>query len=188
MGLIDVDEELYLRLFAIGDAEDLFRLIDDSRDYLREWLAWVDNTTTVDDSRGFIEHTLRTYEAESEWTAGIFYQGKLVGTAGFNSFDWTNKVAYIGYWLAEGYQGKGIMSRVCRALTSYAFHELQLNKVTIRAAYENKKSRAIPERLGFKKEGQIRQAEWLYDHYVDHVVYGMLAHEWEMNRFVEGDY
>ncbi|UJL46364.1 GNAT family N-acetyltransferase [Virgibacillus sp. NKC19-16] len=186
MGLVEVDEELYLRLFEIGDAEDLFRMIDDSRDYLREWLSWVDNTKTVDDSRGFIEHTLRTYEAESEFTAGIFYQGKLVGTAGFNSFDWTNKVGYIGYWLAEGYQGKGIMSSVCRALISFAFYELQLNKVAIRAACENKKSRAIPERLGFAKEGEIRQAEWLYDHYVDYVVYGMLAHEWERSRFVKG--
>lgn len=179
MGLIDIDEELYLRLFEIGDAEELFRLTDNSRDYLREWLSWVDTTTTVDDSRGFIEHTLRAYEAESEFTAGIFYQGKLVGAAGFNNFDWPNKVGYIGYWLAEDFQGKGIMGRVCHALTSYAFNELQLNKVAIRAAFENKKSRAIPERLGFVKEGQFRQAEWLYDHYVDHVIYGMLENEWD---------
>ncbi|MBY7145116.1 GNAT family N-acetyltransferase [Virgibacillus sp. NKC19-3] len=179
MSVIEIDEELYLRMLSIEDAKELFRLTDNSRDYLREWLSWVDATKTVDDSRAFIEHTLQTYRTKKGCTAGIFYQGELVGAAGFNSFDWPNKIGYIGYWLAEGFQGKGIMSRVCHALTSYAFHELRLNKVTIRAAYENKKSRAIPERLGFVQEGQIRQAEWLYDHYVDHVVYGMLAHEWE---------
>jgi ribosomal-protein-serine acetyltransferase len=43
---------------------------------------------------------------------------------------------------------------------------------------ENKNSRGIPERLGFVNKGCIRQAEWLYDHYVDHVVYGKLAEEW----------
>ena len=73
------------------------------------------------------------------------------------------------------------MTRVASALTAYAFNHLKLNKVEIRAAEENKKSRGIPERLGFVKEGRIRQAEWLYDHYVDHVVYGILAEEWDKN-------
>jgi ribosomal-protein-serine acetyltransferase len=70
------------------------------------------------------------------------------------------------------------MTRVAKALTDYAFNELGLNKVDISAAAENKKSRSIPERLGFVNEGCIRQAEWLYDHYVDHIVYGMLAKDW----------
>jgi ribosomal-protein-serine acetyltransferase len=63
-------------------------------------------------------------------------------------------------------------------LVDYAFNELGLNRLEIRCATENTKSRAIPQRLGFKQEGTIRQAEWLYDHYVDLVVYGILASEW----------
>ena len=70
------------------------------------------------------------------------------------------------------------MTRVARALTDYAMNELKLNKVEIRCASGNLKSRSIPERLGFVQEGTIRQAEWLYDHYVDHIVYGVLAEEW----------
>ena len=72
------------------------------------------------------------------------------------------------------------MTKVAKALTDYAFTHLKLNKVEIRAAVENKKSRSIPERLGFVYEGTLRQAEWLYDHYVDHAVYGMLADEWKV--------
>ena len=52
--------------------------------------------------------------------------------------------------------------------------ELQLNRIEIRAAIGNVKSQAIPEKLGFAKEGCVREAEWLYDHYVDHIIYGML--------------
>lgn len=176
-----IDDNITLRMLRIEDAEALFELTDDSRDYLREWLPWLDTTTTIDDSRSFIEHTLDYYRKEKGLTTGIFYQTKLVGIAGFNSFQWTNKIGFIGYWLGEGFQGKGIMTQAIQALVDLAFFNLKLNRVDIRAAYENEKSRAIPERLGFTREGQLRQAEWLYDHYVDHVVYSMLANEWIMH-------
>ena len=72
--------------------------------------------------------------------------------------------------------------RACKAYIAYGFNELDLNRIEIRVAEENKKSRAIPEKLGFQEEGKIRQAEWLYDHYVDHVIYGLLAEEWKQNN------
>jgi ribosomal-protein-serine acetyltransferase len=49
-------------------------------------------------------------------------------------------------------------------------------------ATENEKSCAVPERLGFRREGIERQAEWLYDHFVDHAVYSALASEWPTRR------
>lgn len=186
MFIYEVDEEVLLRMLMTSEAERLFTITDRSRHYLKEWLPWVDETKTVADSKQFIENSFHIYAEQTGLTAGIFYKNKLVGVAGFNGFDWRNRIGFIGYWLDVKYQGLGIMTRVASALTDYAFKQLQLNRVDIRAAYENKKSRAIPERLGFTKEGQIRQAEWLYNHYVDHVVYGMLASEWEdLRRGVE---
>jgi len=70
------------------------------------------------------------------------------------------------------------MTRCCRVLVDHAFSWLGLNRVAIPAAVENSRSRAIPERLGFRQEGIIRDAEWLYDHYVDHVLYAVLKKEW----------
>ncbi|WP_430789675.1 GNAT family N-acetyltransferase [Virgibacillus flavescens] len=174
----EIDHDLTIEQMKLDDAEELFKLTDASRTHLREWLPWVDGTTTVDDTLGFIQHTVRGFEEKRSLTLAIRFKGNIVGTAGFNNLDWSNKVAYIGYWLGQNYQGYGIMTRVARTLTDYALTDLDMNRVDIRAAYENKKSRSIPERLGFVEEGQLRQAEWLYDHYVDHVVYGMLASEW----------
>ncbi len=62
-----------------------------------------------------------------------------------------------------------------RALTRYAFDELKLKWMEIRCAEQNARSRAIPERLGFAERNTIMNAEWLYDHFVDHVVYRMDA-------------
>ena len=88
----------------------------------------------------------------------------------------------IGYWLGEEFQGKGIMTAASRILIHYAFDEFQLNRVEIRCAVGNTRSRAIPERLGFIQEGMIGDGEWLYDHYVDLIVYRMLAREWTAHR------
>lgn len=173
-----IDEDVSLKLVELRDADRVFIITDDSREHLREWLPWVDMTKSVDDTRDFIRSCLKDYAENKSITTFILYKGEIVGTSGYNKIDWSNKIAYIGYWLGKDYQGHGIMTKVARALTDYAFNELKLNRVDIRAAVDNKKSRSIPERLGFVNEGRIRQAEWLYDHYVDHIVYGMLAEDW----------
>lgn len=174
-----IDENLSLKLIEWNDAERIFELTDQSRSYLREWLPWVDGTTKVEDSQEFIKICLKGYAENKSMNTVIVFDGEIVGVAGFNSINWSNKTVQIGYWLAEGYQGKGIMTKTAKALTDYAFSRLHLNKVEIRAAVGNQKSRGVPARLGFVEEGIIRQAEWLYDHYTDHVVYGILANEWK---------
>lgn len=173
-----IDEDLSLKLQEMRDAERIFELTDASRDYLKEWLPWLDFTTELQDTKDFIKSGSSNFVEGKSLGAVILYQGEIVGIAGFNNINLANKTACIGYWLGHEYQGNGIMTRVAKALTDYALKDLQLNKVEIRAAVGNHKSRSIPERLGYTKEGTIRQAEWLYDHYVDHVVYGMLASEW----------
>ncbi len=176
---ININQELSLRTVALEDANAVFALTDASRTYLREWLPWLDFTKEVADTTAYIEGCIKGHEANSSLSLVIIFRDEIVGIAGFNTINHSNKVAAIGYWLSEGAQGHGIMSKTVEALLQYAFAELQLNKVEIRAAVGNSKSRAIPERLGFINEGTIRAAEWLYDHYVDHVVYGMLASEWK---------
>ncbi|MFD2444121.1 GNAT family N-acetyltransferase [Bacillus sp. CGMCC 1.16607] len=173
-----IDENVSLRKIDLKDAERIFELTDKSRNSRREWLPWLDFTTKVEDTRKFIQSCLKGYAENKSLNTVILFNGEIVGVAGFNNINWSNKTAYIGYWLGEEYQGKGIITKVAKDLTNYAFNHLNLNKVEIRAAVENKKSRSIPERLGFINEGVIRQSEWLYDHYVDTVVYGILIQEW----------
>ncbi|GIN37205.1 GNAT family protein [Heyndrickxia sp. FSL K6-6286] len=173
-----INDDLALKLIELKDSNRVFELTDTSRNYLREWLPWLDTTTKLEDTIGFINMCLKGFSENRSINTVILFKGNIVGVAGFNNINWSNKTAQIGYWLGEEYQGFGIMTRVAEALTEYAFKELALNKVEIRVAVGNKKSRSIPERLGFINEGCIRQAEWLYDHYVDHVVYGILSEEW----------
>ncbi len=89
----------------------------------------------------------------------------------------------MGYWARERYRGKGLMTAACRALVAHAFGELGPNRVSIACATENEKSCAIAERLGFQREGVVRQAKWLYVRFVDHVVYAALASEWRKSSW-----
>ncbi|MFP3338955.1 GNAT family protein, partial [Micrococcus sp. SIMBA_131] len=87
--------------------------------------------------------------------------------------------ASIGYWLAENFQGNGIMTAAVKGIIDQAFHEYGLNRVEIQCGIENKKSRAIPERIGFKQEGVVRDAEYLYGHFHDTILYSRLSREWK---------
>ncbi|MGX2959616.1 GNAT family N-acetyltransferase [Peribacillus sp. JNUCC 23] len=176
-----IDDEVSLRLFNKDDAEEFYDLTISSKSYLKEWLGWLDYTKSVEDTAQNIISRCNELVDNGGYplSFAIIYNGKIAGTIGFNEIHKANKIGVVGYWLGEKYQGKGIMSNALKALIDYGFNDLKLNRIEISVAVENKKSRALPERFGFKEEGKIRQAEWLYDHYVDHVIYGLLANEWK---------
>lgn len=175
---IIVDEAIVLRLHHEKMAPLLFELVEENRTHFRKWLPWLDFNTKIEDTKKFITECEENYQKGASLNLGIYYQGKLVGALGFNVIDNTNKKAEIGYMLGKGANGKGIMTKSCSALISYGFNELNLNRIAIKAATENIKSRAIPEKLGFKQEGILEQSEFLYDRFLDLVVYAMLKENW----------
>ncbi|WP_301108037.1 GNAT family protein [Sporosarcina sp.] len=177
-----VTEEISLKLIGQKDAEELFELVNASRENLREWLPWVDSMTDAEQYGPIIEAWLQQFAEEDGFQAGILYNGKLAGMAGFHLVNYSNRQTSIGYWLAEAYQGKGIMTAVVRALLDYAFEEYDCHRVEIKCGTDNVKSRAIPERLGFMEEGVIRDGEFLYDHFHDLILYSMLDEDWQKHK------
>jgi ribosomal-protein-serine acetyltransferase len=173
-----VNEHVDLRILEPRHAEAFFDLCSLNREYLAQWLPWVDHTNQIMDTQLFIQLELDRFASHRGFSCGIFYQGQLVGSISVHEIDWINKKTSLGYWLADSYQGKGIMTGACRRLLHYLFVELKLNRVEIKACTENTRSRAIPERLGFKHEGTIRQAESIHNRFYNHEVYGILAYEW----------
>ncbi|GIP21633.1 GNAT family N-acetyltransferase [Paenibacillus sp. J22TS3] len=173
-----IDDDLSLKLLEPRDAARLFELTVLDREMLGEWLPWVAFTREAGDTENFIRSQLEVYAKGLGVYCGLVYQGQIAGCISLKDLNLPNRKVSIGYWLGSEYQGKGLITKACRALINYSFQELELNRVEIRAAVDNKKSRAVPERLGFTQEGVIRASELIGDRYVDHVVYGMLAGEW----------
>ena len=174
-----IDDDSYISLLETKDAEFLYDLIDRNREHLGEWLKIPGMTLHADDSRRFIERTRLRYANSEGYWLGIWQGKELMGSIGYLYIDQDNRKTEIGYWLGQEYEGKGLITKAIKALIYYAFDELNLNKVEIGAASDNLKSRRIPEKLGFRQEGELRDYEYINGKYLNRVIYGMRASEWK---------
>lgn len=174
-----IDSATALRVLREDDAAELFALTDANRAHLRCWLPWVDLVRSEDDSRSFLKTVTAQREQGRGPTFGIVHDGVLVGVVGYLPIDLVNRIGEIGYWLAEGLQGRGVMTQCCAFVVRYGFLTLDLNRIQIAAGTENRESRAIPERLGFRFEGILRARENLHGAFIDHAMYSLLRSEFD---------
>ena len=167
-----------IQIFEERHAEMLSQLIDRNRTSLRQWLPWLDWSKTPADTADHIRQSLERYKESNGFSAGIWIGDRLAGAIGLHAVDSRHRSSSIGYWLTEEYRGGGVMTKACLAVVTAVFQHYHLHRIEIRCATGNKKSCALPERLGFTREGILREAEWLYDHFVDLNVYSMLEEDW----------
>jgi ribosomal-protein-serine acetyltransferase len=175
--MLRADERTILRPLVDADAAPLFALVDANRAHLRRWLAWVDGASDAARIGEFLRGVQARALVGTSLELAIEYDRELAGIAGFRSLDPANRAGEIGYWLREDRGGRGIMTASCRALVRHGFESLGLNRISLAAAVENRRSRRVAERIGFRLDGVLRDAEWLYDHFVDHAVYSLLRRD-----------
>ena len=170
--IIVVDTNIRLKEIGLEDTEVIFNTITNERDYLSEWLPFVEHTHEISFTHSFIEEYLNS--ERKDLTCAIYYQNQFVGLVGLKDTDTDNKKTEIGYWLSEAFQHKGIITCSCKTLISYAFDEMDINRIQIKAAEHNLKSQQIPVRLGFKREGIERDGELHSRGFVDLVIFSLL--------------
>jgi ribosomal-protein-serine acetyltransferase len=169
---IFVNENIFLREIGLDDASAIFDIIDSEREYLAEWLPFIELSKTLSYTRRFIENYLLSDKLDV--TFSIYFQNIFVGIIGLKETDLDNKKTEIGYWMSEKYQHKGIMTCACKALIDYVFDEMNLNRIQIKAAKDNLKSQGVPDRLGFTREGIEHDGELHTRGFVDLIVFGLL--------------
>ena len=177
---VDLGDDRSLRALEDADGDELFALIDANRAHLAAWMPFVGQTRGTADSLAFIRAARRQYEENRGLQLAVVQGEQIIGVAGFHAIDWTRRSTSIGYWLAADRQGAGTMTTAVSALLNHAFDRWELARVEIRAGVANQRSRAIPERLGFREEGVVRSAERIGTRVIDHVIYVMTAREWEL--------
>jgi len=175
---IPLTDGILLCLSHADHAEDLFHAVMDNHNHLAQFLPWVAKMESVNDYTNYLRNCVLDRVDGKELSYNIFRHGRLVGRIGFNAIDNNNNHTAIGYWLIEDAQGEGIITKGCTKLLELAFTKLNLNRVEILCATENTRSAAIPKRLGFTKEGVLRQVEKIGNRYLDLQVFSILKEEW----------
>lgn len=172
-----VNNEITLKEIGEEEIRPIFETINTEREYLGEWLPFVDYTLEMKDTQNFIESL--TVNETKDLTFAIYFNEKFVGLVGLKDPDYDNKKVEIGYWISEKYQHLGIVTLSCKRLIQHAFEDLGFNRIQLRAATQNIKSQKVAERLGFSREGIEREGELHKRGFVDLVVFALLKREYE---------
>ena len=174
-------DRLLLRPLHEADARDLFAVFSDVR--VSRYLshpAWTD----IDSAHELIARTVAAVQADKYLYLGIERagDGRLIGECSLFNLMPQCRRAEVGYTLAHEAWGKGYIGEALVALLEFGFVRLGLNRVEADVDPRNVASAKTLERLGFQKEGLLRQ-RWIVGNEVsDSALYGLLAQEWKARR------
>ena len=79
--------------------------------------------------------------------------------------------AEFGYWLARSYRGQGLMPRVIRTFSDYAFRQLRIHRLFATPFSSNLASHRALEKAGFQREGLLRHHHVKQGTYLDAIIY-----------------
>ena len=157
MDIVKIDKDLYLKAITFKDADEVYELINSNRKHLGVWLPFVKLTNSVKNTMSFIDQLKKPYSREMVFT--IVFEGKIAGLIGFKDIDRTNRKIEIGYWITTENEGKGIVTRCCKASIDLAFKKMRINRIQVKCGVGNTRSINVPKRLGFQYEGIERAGE-----------------------------
>ncbi|WP_449599427.1 GNAT family N-acetyltransferase [Paenibacillus sp. Marseille-Q9583] len=99
---------------------------------------------------------------------------EIIGSCGFNSLDFENEKAEIGYDIARAFWGSGYASEAISALLDYAFSTLKLNRIEAKVEPENVNSVKVLQKLNFMFEGTLRRYERVNGKFININMYSKL--------------
>ncbi|POZ63722.1 GNAT family N-acetyltransferase [Chromobacterium alticapitis] len=161
------------------DAPAVYALIERYRATLALWMAGIVKPRSVADTEAFLWRQVQGNEEGRCAHRLILVDGEIAGSCSLHGISQAHCYARVGYWLADCHVGKGAMLRALTQLLDQAFGELGLHRVELGCAPENVRSCKVAESLGFRLEGELRDAQWLNGRFWNMRCYGLLAEEWK---------
>jgi RimJ/RimL family protein N-acetyltransferase len=171
-------KRLTLRFLSEADLSAVYDIFSHA-EVMRYWsyLPWTDRSH----AQQWLMKVLEGYRTRNALQLGIERRADnvLVGTCTLFQFHVVSCRAEIGYALGRPYWGSGYMHEALQALLYYAFQTLELNRLEADIDPRNQASAKVLERLGFQKEGHLRERWIVNDEISDTWLYGLLRREWQ---------
>lgn len=153
-----VTERLVIRCWDPLDAASLKLAVDGSLPHLRPWVGWAaGEPTPLDQKVAWLRKNRGEFDLGLDYLYGVFShdESEVVGGAGLHLRQGFS-VREIGYWIGSAHTHKGYATEVTRALIRVGFEVDAASRIEIRCWPNNRRSRRIPEALGFVNEGTLR--------------------------------
>lgn len=147
-----------LRPYAVGDGVAVQEAIEESRDHLRPWMAWVDSRRTVPECETYVRQALAKWLTQEDVTVGMWDSStdRYVGGIWLYYTDQHVPAMGIGYWVRVSAQGQGYVTEAVTLLCKLAFIKFAAQRVSIQCDAANTRSAKIARRLGFVHEATLR--------------------------------
>ncbi len=155
---IPVNEQVHLAAFAPGDEAALVTALNNPAIYERT--LRIPYPYTESDARTWLAHLEQKTREQGRPVCWAIRDagGRLIGGVGFDDFvAGQSHRAEIGYWLAQPYWGRGLMTAVVRRACDYAVAEWGLMRVVAHVFAGNAASARVLEKCGFEREGYLRK-------------------------------
>ena len=165
-----------LRPWRIDDAPSVARFADNPRiaENLRDAFP---HPYGLDDAREFLSSCLAN-EGRRQLTRAIEIDGAAAGSVGvFVGADVYRRSAELGYWLAEEYWRRGIMTRAVRQICREAFEKFDIVRIYAEPFESNAASRGVLEKAGFTLEGVMRAGVFKNGAVQSYCMYSLLRRE-----------
>lgn len=174
-------ERLTLRPLVAGDAAALFIVFSDT-EVMRYWSTppW----ETMEQASRYVASANEGLAKGATLRFGIelVETGELIGQVALYSFDQQNRRCDVGYALGRAYWGQGYLSEALAILLEHGFHALDLNRIEADIDPRNAASAKALTRLGFQREGLLRERWIVGGEVCDTEFYGLLRSDWEALR------
>jgi ribosomal-protein-serine acetyltransferase len=175
-----VDDELTLVLAEDRHARVMTDLIVRNQSRLAEYEPWAEHPATLESTRTYIRAALEDFvRGRQISTIMALDNGRtFIGRCGMRINPHVPS-GDIGYWIDGEYESRGLTSRAARGLITACFDELGLTKVDLRTSVDNRRSRALAERLGFSYEGVLPRGLQFMRRSDDVALYAITAQRWQ---------
>lgn len=178
-------DRLILQRFTKRDTTTLDEAIRISLSDLNQWLPWARLDYTSSDTTAFIRDSVQAWKEERAWDYSIRSTDdprRHIGNISFWTVSKLGKIAEIGYWVRSDETGRGICTEAVDLLLEETFNSLGYHKVVLRIAVGNHPSDRVAEKLGFTREGVLREELLIRGNWVDHSLWSLLDREYRAAR------
>ncbi|KWX87885.1 GNAT family acetyltransferase [Paenibacillus riograndensis] len=166
-------ERLHLRKMKVSDSSSLYKIWSDPAVTKFMNVSCFTNENQAIDMINLLENLYHENKA-IRFSIILMESNEIIGSCGYNSLDFENAKAEIGYDIAKAFWGKGYASEASRSLLDYAFSSLNLNRIEAKVAPQNVNSIKLLQKLQFTFEGSLRKCERVDGKFKDLNIYSRL--------------